>query len=69
MQRDYDLQHFAVALPFEVFTPAAISVGIEIWTWLVQERPDLEVALAIEIERAWVATISNHRGLFSTHLK
>ena len=68
-QRDYDLQHYAVALPFEVFTPAAMSVGIEIWTWLIEERPDLEMALAVEIERAWMETIASRRGIFSTHLK
>lgn len=66
--RDFELQHYAVALPFEVFTPSSISVGIEIWAWLVEERPDLEMSLTLEISRAWMDTIDSKRGIFSTQL-
>lgn len=67
-QRDFELQHYAVALPFEVFNPASISVGVEIWTWLIEERPDLEMSLMLEIGRAWMCTIDSRRGIFSMQL-
>ena len=56
-------------LPFEVFTPSSISVGIEIWAWLIEERPDLEMSLMHEIGMAWMQSIDNKRGIFSKQLK
>ena len=67
-ERDFELQHYAVALPFEVFTPSSISVGIEIWAWLIEERPDLEMSLMHEIGMAWMQSIDNKRGIFSKQL-
>ena len=31
-----------VALPFEVFTPAAIAAGVDVWTWIISEKPECE---------------------------
>jgi phosphatidylinositol 4-kinase len=58
-----------VALPFEVFTPSAISAGIEIWTWVIAEKLEVEVALMIEVLTAWSETIKHGKGIFSTSLK
>lgn len=68
-QRDFELQHYVVALPFEVFTPASISVGLDIWTWLVDERPDLEMGIMLELAVSWQSTIHGQRGLFSSQIK
>lgn len=65
---DYDLLHYLVILPFEIFSPSSISLGIESWTWLIRERPDCEISLMLEINGAWAGTIKKHKGLFSTHL-
>jgi phosphatidylinositol 4-kinase A len=58
-----------VVLPVEVGTPSAISAGIEVWTWLISEKADVEVALMTEILTAWSETIKQERGMFSSALK
>ncbi|KAF7338006.1 hypothetical protein MVEN_02024500 [Mycena venus] len=65
---DYELLHHLVALPFEVSTPSAVSAGIEIWTWAIAEKPDIEVALIGEVLAAWSDTIRQEKGIFSTSL-
>ncbi|KAF9265698.1 hypothetical protein L218DRAFT_986377 [Marasmius fiardii PR-910] len=64
-QCDYELLHYLVALPFEVSTPSSISAAIEVWTWVIAEKPILEVALMGEIVSAWSDTIRLEKGLFS----
>jgi phosphatidylinositol 4-kinase len=64
-----DLLHYIVFLPFEVSTPPAMSAGIEVWTWVNAERPEIEVALMTEVLAAWSDTIKQEKGIFSTSLK
>jgi hypothetical protein len=54
-----------VMIPFEVSTPSAISAGIEVWTWVIAEKPDMEVALMTEILAAWADSIKFEKGIFS----
>ena len=68
-QFDRDLLHSVVALPFEVFGPPAISTGIEVWTWIIGERPETEIPLIMEISIAWTATMKRRAGLFSGSMK
>lgn len=68
-QCDHDLLHHLVAVPFESLTPASISTGTEAWTWLVRERPDLEISLMLEINAAWLSTIEQKKGMFSSALE
>ncbi|CAL1705565.1 unnamed protein product [Somion occarium] len=65
---DYDLLHYLVALPFESFTPSTVSAGVEVWSWVIAEKVDYEVALTSEITSAWISTIKHGRGMFSTSL-
>ncbi|KAJ7047187.1 hypothetical protein C8F04DRAFT_987659 [Mycena alexandri] len=65
---DYELLHHLVALPFEVSTPSAVSAGIEIWTWAIAEKPDMEVGLMGEVLAAWSDSIRQEKGIFSTSL-
>ncbi|KZS95958.1 atypical/PIKK/PI4K protein kinase [Sistotremastrum niveocremeum HHB9708] len=67
-QPDFELLHYIVTLPFELFTPAAISTAIQTWTWIIVERPDVEIPLMVEINAAWLSTINHKKGLFSSHL-
>ncbi|KAF7295444.1 hypothetical protein MIND_01084200 [Mycena indigotica] len=67
-QCDFELLHYLVALPFEVSTPSAVSAGIEIWTWTIAEKPDIEVGLMGEVLAAWSDTIRQEKGIFSTSL-
>ncbi|KAF9564367.1 hypothetical protein CPC08DRAFT_705318 [Agrocybe pediades] len=67
-QNDYDLLHYLVQLPFGVGTPSAVASGIDVWSWVIAEKPSVEVALMSEILFAWSETISQHRGIFSKTL-
>ncbi|KAH8117021.1 hypothetical protein DFH11DRAFT_1687803 [Phellopilus nigrolimitatus] len=62
---DYDLLHHLVALPFAVFGPSVMTASIEVWTWIIGERPDLEIPLIMEINNSWNLTIRHNTGLFS----
>ncbi|TBU65484.1 atypical/PIKK/PI4K protein kinase [Dichomitus squalens] len=62
---DHDLAHYLVALPFEAFTQASISAGIECWSWVIAEKPTFEVTLMSEIAAAWDASIKHGKGMFS----
>jgi phosphatidylinositol 4-kinase A len=56
-------------LPFEASTPTATQTGIEVWTWIIAEKPELEVAIMSEILAAWSETIKHQKGIFSPTLK
>ena len=58
-----------VALPFEVFTPASVATGIDVWTWVISEKPEYEIGVMMEINSAWLATVRFERGMFSTSQK
>ncbi|KAI0086351.1 atypical/PIKK/PI4K protein kinase [Irpex rosettiformis] len=64
----YELLHYLVALPFETFTSTAISAGVEVWSWVISERPQYEVVLLSELTTSWIETIEQKRGIFSTNL-
>ena len=68
-KHDHELVHYLVALPFAVFVPLMISTGIDVWTWLIGERPELETGLMMEINAAWMATIRKRAGLFSDSME
>jgi len=68
-QCEYELLHYIVALPFEVATPSAIATGIEVWTWVIAEKSDVEVALMSEVLSAWSDNIKHEKGIFSTSVK
>ena len=69
VQCDYELMKHLVVLPFEVFTPASITTGIEVWTWVISEKPEYEIGVMMEINSAWLATVRFGRGMFSTSQK
>jgi phosphatidylinositol 4-kinase len=58
-----------VILPFEIFTPAAISAGIEVWTWVIAEKPEYEIGVMMEINSAWLCSVKQEKGMFSTSMK
>ena len=68
-QCDYELLHYLVALPFESFSPTAISAGCEVWSWIIAEKAEYEVILMAEIASAWAITIKHGRGMFSRAMK
>ena len=69
VQCDYELMKHLVVIPFEVFTPASIATGIEVWTWVISEKPEYEIGVMMEINSAWLATVRFGKGMFSTSQK
>ncbi|KII89099.1 hypothetical protein PLICRDRAFT_698221 [Plicaturopsis crispa FD-325 SS-3] len=67
-KHDHDLLNYIVTLPFEIFTPSALSSGIEVWSWVIAEKPEAEVALMAQILTAWTNTIRQGKGIFSKSL-
>jgi phosphatidylinositol 4-kinase len=63
------LLHYLVSLPFGVASPLAIAAGIEVWSWVIAEKPEVEVSLMGEILSAWSDTVRLQTGLFSRSLK
>ncbi len=68
-QLDQDILHYLVHLPIRAFTPLAIAAGADAWSWLIAQRPEVEVSLITEISSAWVWTIKAQRGLFSNGME
>ena len=46
-----------------------MAAGIEVWTWVIAEKPVAEVVLISEILAAWFATVRDRKGVFSQSLK
>lgn len=65
-QPDVEILDYVVALPVRIFTEGSTALASEIWTWIVDARPELESRLMIELVQAWSATIANKQGLFSS---
>ncbi|KAI0345278.1 atypical/PIKK/PI4K protein kinase [Trametopsis cervina] len=63
-----ELLHHLVTLPFEAFTSAAISTGVETWSWVISEQPEYEIAILSEITTSWIGTIKQEKGIFSSAL-
>ena len=63
---DCDMLHLVVRLPVQVFTPASAAIAVEVWTWVADRRPDLEVRIMIETTTAWTWTVRARKGLFSS---
>ncbi|KAL0581133.1 Phosphatidylinositol 4-kinase stt4 [Marasmius crinis-equi] len=64
-QCDYELLHYLVSLPFEVATPPSIAAAIEVWTWVIAEKPAAEIAIMGELLSAWSKSINSEKGAFS----
>ncbi|MBW0462794.1 hypothetical protein O181_002509 [Austropuccinia psidii MF-1] len=65
---DLDLLYRIVSLPVRMFTSLSISVGLEVWTWLIDVKPEVEVKLMAEVMNMWEWTLRRRKGLFSNNL-
>ncbi|KAF9014020.1 hypothetical protein BDQ17DRAFT_1475819 [Cyathus striatus] len=63
---DYDLLHYLIVMPFGVATPSAIAAGVDVWSWVISEKPEIEIILMGELLSAWSDTIQHEKGVFST---
>lgn len=61
--------HHLVNIPFEVFTKQSIKVGVSLWLGIVNENPQLESIILVEIANNWENTVRRRMGLFSKKLQ
>ncbi|GAA5990506.1 hypothetical protein JCM11641_007742 [Rhodosporidiobolus odoratus] len=67
-QPDHDLIHLLASLPIRLFTEASIAAGQEVWTWIADSRPELEVRMVAEVLEGWERCVETEQGLFSRAL-
>jgi phosphatidylinositol 4-kinase A len=58
-----------VWIPVCIFTPGSLKTGISIWNWIINEKPEAERRIMVEIIVAWVWTVRQRKGLFSSALE
>lgn len=63
------LIHHLVSIPFVIFTKQSIKIGISLWLGIVNENPQLESIILVEIANNWEDTIRRRMGLFSKKLQ
>ncbi|TIA89442.1 hypothetical protein E3P99_02073 [Wallemia hederae] len=63
---DFELLHYLVSVPFQVFTGDSITTALEVWIWLFHERADFQTKIILEICDQWLSTIKSRKGLFSS---
>lgn len=61
--------HHLVSIPFAVFTKQSVKLGISLWLGIVNENPQLESIILVEIAHNWESTVRRRMGLFSKKLQ
>lgn len=61
--------HHLVSIPFAVFTKQSVKLGISLWLGIVNENPQLESIILVEIAHNWENTVRRRMGLFSKKLQ
>lgn len=69
LQPDPIVLHEMVSIPVRILIEGAVSIGLEVWSWVIDARPDLESRVMIEVSDAWYYTVQLKQGLFSDSLK
>lgn len=65
-QPDVEILHQMIFLPILIFDEGAVALGQEVWTWVVDARPELETRIMVEVSEAWSLTVREQKGLFSS---
>lgn len=68
-QPDVEILHQMIFLPILIFDESAVALGQEVWTWVVDARPELESRIMVEVLEAWLLTIRQEKGLFSSKFR
>lgn len=63
------LVHHLVSVPFTTFTKQSIKLGISLWLGVINENPQMESRILIEIAERWESTVHQRIGAFSYKLQ
>ncbi|KAI2100516.1 phosphatidylinositol-4- kinase [Ophidiomyces ophidiicola] len=58
-----------VNIPFQLFTKESIKMGISLWLGVINENPDTEPRILVEVAHAWERTIRRKRGIFDPNFQ
>lgn len=58
-----------VSIPVKILSEGAVAIGLEVWSWVIDARPQLEPRIMTEVAEAWYHTVQLKQGLFSASLK
>ncbi|KAL9603360.1 MAG: hypothetical protein Q9219_001222 [cf. Caloplaca sp. 3 TL-2023] len=63
------LIHHLVGIPFATFTKQSIKLGVSLWLGVINENPQMESRILIEIAEQWEGTVHGRVGAFSSKLQ
>ncbi|KAL8770718.1 MAG: hypothetical protein Q9209_003585 [Squamulea sp. 1 TL-2023] len=63
------LVHLLVGVPFKSFTRKSIKLGISLWLGVINENPQMESKILVEVAEQWESTVHNRIGAFSSKLQ
>lgn len=66
---DHQAIYSLVHLPVRMLTTDSVAAGVEVWSWIISQRPALLQKVVAEVAAAWQWTVHRRRGLFSSSLK
>ncbi|WEW60107.1 phosphatidylinositol-4- kinase [Emydomyces testavorans] len=58
-----------VNIPFQLFTKESIKMGISLWLGVINENPETEPRIVVDVAQAWERTIRRKRGIFDPNFK
>lgn len=59
------IAHYFVALPFQIFSKDSMSMGVSLWLGTMNENPETESRIMVEVMEGWEETIRRKKGLFN----
>lgn len=60
---------YLVELPFASFTKQAIKLGISLWMAVINEKPNQETRILVEVAANWENTVRKRLGMFDPRLR
>ncbi|EEP82937.1 hypothetical protein UREG_07802 [Uncinocarpus reesii 1704] len=53
-----------VNIPFQIFTKESIKMGISLWLGVINENPETQPRIIVEVAQAWERTLRRKKGIF-----
>lgn len=63
------LVHHLVDIPFATFTKQSIKLGVSLWLGVINENPQMESRILVEVAERWESTVHQRVGAFSDKLR
>lgn len=64
-KEENDIIHHLVGIPFAIFSKQSMKLGIALWLGVINENPQMEPRILMEVATHWELTIHRRLGLFN----